>query len=204
MSGPTTTTFDQLANLQLILLHSLQLIFCQYCRLLIFFANHVNLFLSNFSFIFFLINCILFFATQFWSILQTYSSDIVLANHADFFLSILQTYILQFFKLFGLTNSSLGNPCKSRLNQQNLEANLQILLILFKSKQQRIIFWPVHINMCLLQRYADSFICITENSENSGNYAFVYVLKKGLMQRMEFTCSSSYLILSLKRLRGGV
>ena len=41
-------------------------------------------------------------------------------------------------------------------------------------------------------------------TENSGNYAFVYILKKGLMERMEFTCSSSSLILFLKRLRGGV
>ena len=60
----------------------------------------------------------------------------------------------------------------------------------------------VRIKNDMLIAYVSTYL--QGRTENSGNYAFVYILKKGLMERMEFTCSSSSLILFLKRLRGGV
>ena len=130
MSG-TITTFDKLANLQLIFLiffgNIFSLIFLQLI-FLIFFG-------SIFSLIFLQLIFLLFFATYYLPILQTYFSDIFykyfLANQADLF-------FCQFCKLIfcQLCELILGGEiyyffhslkilANQGLNLQNLEANLQ-------------------------------------------------------------------------------
>ena len=119
--------FDKLTNLQLIFCYSLQLIFCQYCRLIFSDIFWKNIFTWYF--------CNLFFCYSLQLILGQSFRIIFLANHVNLFFWY---FLQQFFPLIFLQicfailcRIIFSTPCKAQLNLQNLEANLQILLILY-------------------------------------------------------------------------
>ena len=131
--------FDKLTNLQLIFCYSLQLIFCQYCRLIFSDIFWKNIFTWYF--------CNLFFCYSLQLILGQSFRIIFLANHVNLFfwyflqqffplifLQVFFCYSLQFIfvNIVYLFFYIFCTPCKAQLNLQNLEANLQILLILFR------------------------------------------------------------------------
>ena len=123
MSRTTTTTttmvFDKLTNLQLIFCYSLKLFFCQYCRLIFSDIFWKNIFTWYF--------CNLFFC---------YSLQLILGQsfRIIFFGKSCKLIFLIFFATIFSPDifANFSTPCKAQLNLQNLEANLQILLILFR------------------------------------------------------------------------
>ena len=134
-------TFDKLAYLQLIFL----LIFATYflLNLQIFFSD---IFWKKIFPDILQLSFLLFLVTHLLPILQTYFSNTFykyfLANQADlFFCQFCKLIFCQLCELIFLGKQYyffhslkiFKNPCKLRFNLQNLEANLQILLILLQS-----------------------------------------------------------------------